>query len=91
MNTYWLTLARVGLILNTFGAIVLIIGSNKVIDVLTKFVNTVTPTYGTYGQGSIVSEIKQLGIEFMKAKRQSQIINLVGYILFAMGFILQLI
>ncbi|MDB5024300.1 MAG: hypothetical protein JWP78_2055 [Mucilaginibacter sp.] len=91
MNAYWLTLSKLGLILNTIGAIVLIVGSNKVIDVMTKFVDIVTPTYGTYGQGAVVPKIKELGKEFTKAKTQSQIINTIGYLLFALGFILQLI
>jgi hypothetical protein len=86
----WLTLAKAGLILNTIGAIVLIIGSNKIIDVLTKFIDLVSPTYGTYGQGRVSGDIKALGVEFTKAKKRAKIINLVGYLLFALGFVLQL-
>jgi hypothetical protein len=90
MTTCWLTISKLGLILNTAGAIVLVVGSNKVIDVLTKFVDTITPTYGTFGQGSVVLRIKELGKEFNKAKRQARTINLIGYALFILGFILQL-
>lgn len=90
MTTCWLTLPKLGLILNTAGAIVLVVGSNKIVDVLTKFVDTITPTYGTYEQGSVIPKIKELGEEFNKAKRQARTINLIGYALFVLGFILQL-
>lgn len=86
----WLTPPKIGLILNTLGAIVLIVGSNKVIDVLAKFVDIVTPTYGTFGQGLVAPEIKELGNEFIVAKRKARIINGFGYLLFILGFILQL-
>jgi hypothetical protein len=86
----WLTLAKTGLILNTVGALILVLASNKILDVLTKFVDTVGPTYGTYGQGRAAPQIKRLAKEFIKVKRKALITNFVGYTFFVLGFILQL-
>lgn len=87
---HWLTLLRAGLILNTIGALTLVIGSNKIMDVLSKFVDIVAPMYGTYGQGKVVSEIKNLAQEFNEVKKKVKLINYVGYGFFVAGFILQL-
>jgi hypothetical protein len=89
--TNWITLAKTGLILNTLGSIVLIMGSNKVMDVLSKFIDTVGPTYGTYGQGNVAPQIKDLSKSFYNVKRAATLYNLIGYILFIAGFILQLV
>jgi len=86
----FLTLARIGLILNVAGALFLIFGSDKVVHVVSKFVDIITPTYGTYGQGRAIPEIKKLALEFEKAKKTAKRLNTIGYLLFTIGFILQL-
>lgn len=89
-NVAWLTLAKTGLILNTIGALFLVVGSNKILDVLTKFVDTVAPTYGTYGQGQAAPKIRALAEKFTTVKKKAIIVNYIGYAFFILGFILQL-
>jgi hypothetical protein len=86
----WFTLAKAGLILNTFGALFLVFGSNKTLDVLTEFVDTIVPTYGTYGQGNAIPKIKDLAQKFKTTKTKAICINYIGYVLFILGFILQI-
>ena len=87
----WFTLAKIGLISNSIGAVFLIIGSDRITKVISRFVDIVGPTYGTYGQGKVSSQIKELTNDFKKAKIQGNLFNYIGYLLFITGFILQLL
>jgi hypothetical protein len=87
----WLTLSRVGLIINTTGAIALILGSNQAVDVMSKFIGVIGATYGTYGQGSVTKQTQKLTGEFIRAKKRATLFNTLGYALFIIGFILQLL
>lgn len=84
-----LSVEKIGLLVNTGAAILLAIGSSKATNVLAKFIDVIRGTYGTQGMGLAIPEVKKLSVEFDKAKKQSTVLNLIGWILFAVGFLIQ--
>ena len=81
---------KIGLLVNTAAAILLAIGSSKATNVLAKFVDIIRGTYGTYAMGQAKKPVEDLAVEFEKAKKYSVWLNLAGWALFTIGFVLQL-
>ena len=80
-------MATFGLTLNFLGALLLVIGSSIQTGVITNIIDTIAGKYGTWSMEPINSE---LITKFRGRKNLSKWLNVVGYILFIIGFGLQL-
>jgi len=76
------------LILNFLGAILLVIGAAIQTKVLSEIIDVIADQYGTFGMSEIP---KTLISKFRNQRNFTNALNYSGYILFILGFGLQLL
>lgn len=78
---------KYGLILNFVGAFLLVIGSSWLTSALSNIIDTIADKFGTMSMEKIDDRLIK---KFRNSKNISLWINLIGYLLFIVGFGLQI-
>lgn len=78
----------IGLCLNFIGALLLVIASILGGNIISKIINTIAGTYGTWDMEKLPDNLTR---KFRRINTTSKILNVLGFALFILGFSLQLL